>query len=64
MASLLRRILRNLLLGCGITLTLTLFTVTLLVFLTHPNLCLAGGSALTYLIMALLVGWVLTELAR
>ena len=64
MASLLRRILRNLLLGCGITLTLTIFTVTLLVLLTHPNLWLAGGSALTYLIMAWLVGWVLTELAR
>ena len=64
MASLLRRILRNLLLGCGITLTLTIFTVTLLVLLTHPNLWLAGGSALTYLIMAWLVGWVFTELAR
>ena len=64
MASLLRRILRNLLLGCGITLTLTIFTVTMLVLLTHPNLWLAGGSALTYLIMAWLVGWVLTELAR
>ena len=64
MASLLRRILRNLLLGCGITLTLTIFTVTLLVLLTHPNLWLAGGSALTYLIMAWLVGWAFTELAR